>query len=112
MSAILTIGQHHWHIGSAAVAAAIHEVLTQAHRLDPVSQQADRLTWRTAVGDAPSVQIHPVADLGTIGSTVVAVSPRAQAVLGEPAPSRRRTHQILNAASRRRALAQPEARYV
>jgi len=110
VSAILSIGSTHWYVGSAAVAAAMHEVLTQATRLDPVSERADSLTWRTAVGDGPSVQIRPVSDMGTIGGVCMAVSPRVMAVLGEPTKSRRRTHQILNAEGRRLALAGRSAR--
>lgn len=108
MSAILSIGNHSWAIPSAAVAMAIHEVLTTCPRLVCTGSNGGAAWWRTAADDGPSVDIRPMTDQTVIGGEALmastALSQVTQVVLGEPEKSRRRTHRILTAESRRLAL--------
>lgn len=100
-SFILSIGSFHFVVPSATIATAIHEVLRDAIRLDPVAVQNGRMAWRSAVGDAPPIQVRPIVDgIGSIGSYHLASTPTAAAVLGEPRRSRMRTHKILIEAGR------------
>lgn len=101
MSAILKIREDYFLLPSAAIAAAIREVLAGAVRLDLVSidRRLQTETWRTSTTEAPVVTTHLAPDVGAIGGITIAVSPIAQAVLCEPPKSRRSTHRILAEAS-------------
>lgn len=100
MNWILTIGCHRFVLKSAAVASAIADVLRDAPqvemvpdpnrlsgRLDPASDASRILTFRVdAAGPNDLSEVPPLK----------AHSPAVQAVLGEPAKSRRRTLVVLN----------------
>jgi hypothetical protein len=100
VSAILTIGCHRFALTSAAVAAAIAEALREAPQVEIVPDHTrPRVRFEPAL-DASRILTFRVDAAGPEDLSKVpplnAHSPFVQAVLGEPAKSRRRTITVLN----------------
>ena len=104
MNALISIGDYHFLVPSASIAVAIHDVLSAAGVVDPVAIQNGRTAWRTSAHAKPQISVRQVVDeIGRVGAIQIATTPLAQAVLGEPVKSRRRTHAILAEAGREAA---------
>lgn len=95
MSAILSIGQLHVMLPTAAIAAAVKEALENGARMEPKADPTGALLWRASTSPMPPVGIRLADSEAVINGATLTITPAVEALLNRSPRERRRIQRLL-----------------